>query len=77
MLLRGIAKIRKGLGMTQEEPFGYQLSQSRSGRQDTDLAIRVIEMLGEIGGMQMELIEKAEKVFDRLNAKCFGRQIKI
>lgn len=52
------------------------VSQWETGyRMASSLALRAIEMLKEIGGMQKEFIEKAEKVFDRLNAGCFQEEI--
>lgn len=83
MTSREIAKIRKGLEMTQEEfaraigVSALTVSQWETGyRRASSLAARAIEMLRELGGMEKQSKERLREVFNRVNDECFGNQIK-
>ena len=83
MTSKEIAKIRKGLGMTQEEfaealgVSSQTVSQWETGyRRASSLAARAIEMLRELGGMEKQSKERLREVFNRVNDECFRNQIK-
>lgn len=83
MTPKEIAKIRRGLEMTQIE-FGEALgvspqtvSQWETGyRRASSLAVKAIEMLRELGSMEEGWRERLQRSFYRLNVECFGNQIK-
>lgn len=78
-----IAKIRKGLEMTQKEfaealgVSALTVSQWEIGyRRASSLATKAIEMLRELCGMEKQSKERLRGVFNRVNNKCFSNQIK-
>lgn len=83
MTSREIAKIRKGLEMTQKEfaealgVSALTVSQWETGyRRASSLATKAIEMLRELCGMEKQSKERLREVFNRVNNKCFSNQIK-
>jgi transcriptional regulator with XRE-family HTH domain len=83
MTSRDIAKTRNALGMSQAgfaQALGVSaltVSQWETGyRRASSLAVRAIEMLRDLGSIEKRFIEMVERVFDRVNAECFGGQIK-
>ena len=84
MTSKKIVRVRKKLEMTQVE-FANALGVSAQTvsnwetghRSASSLAVRAIEMLRDMGGGERKrLREKLQSMFVRLNAECFGNQIK-